>query len=141
WAMNTKIRLFAAVLLMLALAGCLGQPGLPPDSSEIGTPIVGATPPAATRLTRGPYLQDVTAQEATVVWRTADVVCATLLLTAADGSDPRTLAEPSATADHLLRLTGLQPGTAHRYELRAGGPLGPAHPLHTAPPAGAATPF
>ncbi|HMA38345.1 MAG TPA: metallophosphoesterase, partial [Chloroflexia bacterium] len=50
--------------------------------------------------------------------------------------------EATRGTDHVLRLTGLRPGTGYSYILLAdGGALAPDAVFHTAPPPGAATPF
>ncbi|MDQ2808252.1 MAG: metallophosphoesterase [Chloroflexota bacterium] len=156
---QAKVRRTAAALLLAALlGGCLGQPSLAPGTPGIDTPVIiapDAPPPAAgtpaptlptatTRLTRDPYLQDVTAEAVTVLWHTADPTVGTLLLRPQNdpAGTPLTLREPSAGTNHRLRVAGLQAGTVYTYSLEAdGGLLGASHTFRSAPTAGAADPF
>lgn len=133
--------LIRSLVLLLAAgpAACTGQPVLP-DLDSSPHPDV---PPAATTLSRGPYLQDVTNHEATIVWRTAAGSTGSLAIRPALGVvSPTLVTEPGVSTDHALRVSGLQPGTLYRYSVRAdGGVLGAEYEFHTAPPPGAADSF
>ncbi len=149
-------RTVLALLPAIILSGCLGQPSLAPGTPGIDSPVViapdappsGGTPApplptATTRLTRAPYLQDVTAEAVTVLWHTADATVGTLILRPQGDATapPLTLREPGAGTNHHLRLAGLQAGTAYTYDVATDAALlGPAHTFRTAPIAGASDP-
>jgi predicted phosphodiesterase len=132
-------RVFLAILLMLSLpAACTVGAG--PNGPPNPTPL----PHSQLSLTRGPYLQDMTESAVTIVWRTAAATQGGVALrAAADVTAAFTMhAEPASTADHVLRVSGLQPATAYRYAVwAADGELGEEAEFRTAPASGAPTPF
>jgi len=79
--------------------------------------LVGA-PAAANELTRGPFLQLVTARSATVVWKTADAAPCVLDVRA-PGIPSRTISGDSDTTC-AVPVDGLLPGTTYTYVTRAG---------------------
>ncbi len=129
-------RTLAALLVLIGSAGLAA-------CGPVAEPAPPTFPPAAVALTRGPYLQNVTPDAATVVWRTAAPSAGTLAIRAAGALTDTLHAEggPPGT-DHLVRVTGLAPDTAYRYTVLAdGGALGPDAGFRTAPAPGATTPF
>ncbi len=94
------------------------------------------------QLVRGPYLQSQTATSIVVRWRT-DVPAASAVrygLTALDEE----VQSPDLVTEHALRIEGLSPGTAYRYEV--GTPTEtlynePTSRLRTAPAPGVPAPF
>ena len=79
--------------------------------------LVGA-PAAANELTRGPFLQLVTARSATVVWKTADAAPCVLEIRAS-GIPSRTISGDSDTTC-AVPVDDLLPGTTYTYVTRAG---------------------
>src|SRR6185503_13302360 len=80
-------------------------------------------PAVADTLTRGPYLQLMTATSAEVIWNTDGLAPCGVTVHPPSGA-------PTSVAYGLgpvcaISLTGLSPGTRYRYQLLAGGaPLG-----------------
>jgi HEAT repeat protein len=68
------------------------------------------------RFTRGPYLQDVRASEATILWRSSGSGTAEIALARGDS----TSVQPEQTRGRL-RLTGLLPGERYRYRVSIDG--------------------
>lgn len=93
-------------------------------------------PTLALAVERGPQVQRVGPDAATVMWRGDDARGLTLIT--ADGEQRLDPPKLDARGRARLRLTGLEPGTAYRYRLDA--PEGPIEGrFHTPPPPG--TPF
>ena len=90
--------------------------------------VAAATTPAparaAARLTRGPYLQDATSTDMTLLWR-SDVPVPSVVQyrPAGAGSDTpwNTVGSGAAGRTHAITLTGLQPATTYEYRLRGEG--------------------
>jgi hypothetical protein len=76
---------------------------------------------AANKLTRGPYLQLVTRNSATVVWQTHDSAACSLGIGPVGGTR-RTIDGATGTTC-AIAVDGLLPGTAYSYVTRAGGDL------------------
>jgi hypothetical protein len=124
----------------LLLASLAFGPALPPSTSLL----------AATTVVRGPYLQSATPTSMVVRWRTdateASVVNYGL---AADALTLSAKAQGVAT-EHIVQLTGLQPGTKYFYLASAGPtrtatgaevpPRGVVSAFTTPPPPGPARP-
>src|SRR5689334_1801755 len=99
-------RVFPVVLpALLLLVACTVGTG--PNGPPGPTPL----PHSQLSLTRGPYLQDMTESAVTIIWRTAAATQgAVALRPAADAAAAFTIhPEPESTADHVLRVSGLQP--------------------------------
>jgi predicted phosphodiesterase len=124
--------------LLLLLAACTAGTG------PVGPPGPTPLPRSQVSLTRGPYLQDMTASAVTIAWRTGATTQGGVAIRPAAGAAAAFAIhpEPASTADHVLRVSGLQPATAYRYAvLAADGELGAEAEFRTAPAPGAPTPF
>lgn len=124
--------------------------------------------PNQARLSRGPYIQQVSPEEATIVWRTvgesrpkvrfgtrpdrldrevaAEAVITRVAPHLADGGDlPKLHTAPDWTWQYEARMEGLEADTAYFYavfddgRMLAGGDQ--EHRLHTYPPSGTAKPL
>ena len=85
-----------------------------------------------------PYVQNVTSNAATIMWRTEASVDGTVTF-GADG-DLDQLAEGESTELHTVRLTGLEPGTEYAYRVQSGDTTFETSTFSTAPgPDGAIT--
>lgn len=71
-------------------------------------------------LTRGPFLQNVTATSASVAWSTSDLGESVLRVGRFPGAWDVEKLGPS-TDTHLLQLSSLQPATRYYYEIEVGG--------------------
>lgn len=104
---------------LLFLAGCQSLAGsgghLAADSAENAE----ATALPANAEIR-PYLQNVTTDGITILWRSARKTKGEVTITGPDGRS-QTLSEPGAVQDHRVRLTGLQPATTYRYAVTQDG--------------------
>ncbi len=111
----------------------------PSPTAAIDTPSPSPSPsptppltPSPARLTRGPYLQSVTAASITVVWDTdiptrGQVQYGELTAAAVTATDP------ADGTHHALTLDGLKPYTRYRYRvLDAGWPLSADYVFRTA---------
>lgn len=67
-----------------------------------------------------PYLQNVTTEGITVLWRSARKGVGELALTGPDGRVQH-FSEPGAVKDHRIRLSGLQSATTYRYSVSMDG--------------------
>jgi hypothetical protein len=109
------VREAAPALLLLVVCGCAGSDG-PPSPVAPETP----APPAAVKLTRGPYLQWAGDGGVLVAWY-QDVAAATRVEWRAEGGAWQ---EAPGAAGAALRyeaaLAGLQPGASYAYRLRSG---------------------
>ncbi len=67
----------------------------------------------------GPYLLDVTAEEATVAFRLREALPAEVRVR--DGGQVHSFSSREARRAHFVRVSGLAPGRAYDYEVTAGG--------------------
>lgn len=84
--------------------------------------ILGLSPlrsAAVLQLTRGPYLQLVTATEATVCWNTSQP--ADSRVDYGINGYEKSVADPDAVSRHALRLSGLRQGSRYHYQVISGG--------------------
>jgi hypothetical protein len=87
--------------------------------------------PLEVELETAPYVQNVTSDAATVMWRTPDDADGVV----AFGESPalgQTLAS-EATTVHAVRLSGLQPDREYFYQVQSGDTLHDIQSFHTAP--------
>ena len=111
----TRYRLVAAVLLVL-------------------TPVVFSAAVAQPALNIGPYLQNVSASAATVMWETTEPVVGRVMY--GRGDQLNKLAEEVAPATiHELRIEGLAPATMYSYRISWPGYEGEVCRFQTLPPA------
>src|ERR1700722_13161024 len=71
-------------------------------------------------MAKGPYLTGLSAVGVEVRFELDAAAPATVEVSSAGGGSPRTVADGSA-AMHVVRVTGLEPGQAYEYVVRAGG--------------------
>lgn len=76
----------------------------------------------AQTLTRGPYLQKVTKNQATIRWRTDQPVKGWVTLTPAGSQTPLTVTENEAVTEHIVTATALAPGIRYAYSIGSGTP-------------------
>lgn len=102
----------------LLLAGCQSVSGA---GSQLATEEQSAE---ATKLPSNaeirPYLQNVTSEGITVLWRSAKKELGEVTVTA-PGGQSRRLEEPGSGQDHRVRISGLQPATTYRYTVSQAG--------------------
>ena len=110
----------------------------------IAVACLAAASASAQTITRGPYLQSVTPNAATVRWRTSIATASRVDLGPVPGAWSMTFTDPVLTTEHEVRVTGLQP--AHPYAYAVGQPTGlislpdASYTFTTAPPAGSSPP-
>jgi len=85
-----------------------------------------AAPPADARFAAGPYLLDVTANQATVAVHLHRPAVVTVTVFDSKTQLATFRSAPAATR-HFVRITGLSPGQTYRYEVTC-GPSGPRTP-------------
>lgn len=100
---------------------------------------------------RGPYLQNMRSDGVVVRWRTITPTVGAVWVGATPVAQPNAqntvFVESSASVDHEVELTGLEPGTTIYYGVGEAGAQGPrvggdlSHRFVTAPLAGARQPF
>lgn len=89
---------------------------------------------AATVITRGPYIQNLTTQSVTIVWRT-NRVTDSVVEYGTDVNLELLCANSSRSQDHAVTLTGLAAGTTYTYRVRSNGiVLAPPATFRTANP-------
>jgi hypothetical protein len=125
-------------------------PGALKNDTTILPATGGGTAPAAITIVHPPYLQQVSATGAIVVWATREPGTARVRYQDAAGSTT----VPAATSlfpasrtgmgdyyRHVARLEGLTPSTAYSYDVELDGadPIPGSHRFVTAPPPGAGT--
>ncbi|MGC4045521.1 MAG: metallophosphoesterase [Armatimonas sp.] len=84
----------------------------------------------------GPYLQDASSDQMTIVWET-DVPCTGTLEWGLEGEPGQQAQAKSEGNLHSATLTGLKPGTMYRYRARSGDVIGPEYSFRTLPTSGA----
>jgi len=84
-------------------------------------------------LRTGAYLQDVTADAATVAMITAAPARLACTVRDADGNVVAAAADPGERRRHALRVTGLRPGSEYRYTVEENGAVRDGGRLRTAP--------
>lgn len=98
----------------------------------------------AQTLTRGPYLQLASPTGITVVFRTSTAGIGRVRYGLAGQALSQSVADPQATTEHVLRLTGLMPATRYSYALEVGTTTlasGPSFVFRTHPPVGTVEAF
>ena len=106
----------------------------------VATPALAAGPAlglAATAITRGPYIQATTTTSTTIIWRFDASTAATVEYgpTLAYGSEQSS----SAATEHVVVLTGLEPGQRYYYRIRSTDSVvveGATYHFETAPESG-----
>jgi tetratricopeptide (TPR) repeat protein len=73
--------------------------------------------PAATLVTRGPYLQCSTRHEITVRWRTSPATSSRVRWGSAPGTLDGVRADPAVTTEHVTRITSLEAGQRYWYSI------------------------
>src|SRR5437867_4220017 len=96
----------------------------------------------ATQLLRGPYLQSASSTGITIRWRT-DEATSSVVFYGTETSEFWASSDAKPTTEHIVRITGLTPGTAYHYSV--GSALetlaeGPDCWFQTAPVAGTSAP-
>jgi acid phosphatase type 7 len=76
--------------------------------------------PAEARITRAPYLQLVGPDTAALAFRT-DTACQPQVRYGPGGDTSQSAQAPASGTEHLVTLTGLQPGTEYTYVVEACG--------------------
>ena len=105
---------------------------------------IGARSAAAQTVTRGPYLGSMAATAVTICWRTSTATASRVDVGESPGDLTQSFTDPTITANHEIRITGLQP--AHSYAYRVGSPAvlltaaSNDYRFKTAPTPGSATP-
>ena len=102
------------------------RPAKPPKKSSMARlrawiwlgPLLGMLAGSPT-LTRGPYVQVVTATSAIVIWQTAEASDSRIEYGVGDYAN--SIVDPGPTTEHVLALTGLITGTTVTYRVFSGG--------------------
>jgi hypothetical protein len=85
--------------------------------------LLAASPASAATLTRGPYLQLVGTDDATIVWNTDVAAECTLAIRRQSGGPATVVPGPTGTVC-AIPVTGLASGTIYGYTPRADGRAG-----------------
>ncbi len=116
-----SIPLAACTLGLAALVSC--------------SPDTGPSLPEPARITKGPYLQNVTQDGITVMWETSQPTLGSVLYGAGDDLTNEAATEVVARL-HEVRLTALSPATKYDYKVIADGASSAVHSFTTAVPQG-----
>ncbi|HVF10629.1 MAG TPA: metallophosphoesterase [Abditibacteriaceae bacterium] len=87
--------------------------------------------PTSVTLTRGPYVQSTTPTSAYIVWKTSIAASSSVTYRLARGDGippgvikvgkPLTVVGTEKVKQHVVRLTGLRPGSSYLYQVSSGG--------------------
>ncbi len=91
------------------------------------------------RVVRGPYLQNASPTEITIMWRTNGATDSRILYGASPTELNQQVNQGSHELDHAVRLSGLEPETTYHYAVGTGSQTlsaGPDHFFVTGPPTG-----
>lgn len=95
---------------------------------QVGFLDIVLVPELLANFSRGPYLQSVLQDRATVLWRTPAPIAGQVEFGIGDSLDEVVVGPVSAIQE--LTLTGLRPGTRYSYRVRSGtGPEAPVSPV------------
>lgn len=136
--MSPVLRIAVLTVLTALLLGAPAASTVSAHPDGSGWRIEGGT------VTRGPYLQNGSAEAITIRWRTSTPAAGRVWLGSAPGALSVAADEPAAITEHEIRLTGLSPETRYYYAI--GSPAGiqsgddAATWFETAPPIGQARP-
>lgn len=84
-----------------------------------------STPPFAAGLELQPYLQQLSATRAVIVWQTFAPATTSLYFGPAGGPDANVARNPKLTRDHVVVVNGLTPATTYGYRWETDGRIGP----------------
>ena len=109
--------------VVVLAAGISGFESLPAQDPDVDADRI--------HVTRGPYLQTVLTDRASILWRTDSPSLGRVTLRSEDGAEEYTQGDSSRRTAHELSFTGLIPGTLYSYTLFDGDSvletgLGPA---------------
>src|SRR6266511_483211 len=76
--------------------------------------------PAPVQITRGPYLPALLQTTVEVIWLTDGPSTGRVIYSLESGGDPVSISEAEPSTQHRLKLSGLSPGTAYRYQVADG---------------------
>ena len=85
-------------------------------------------------VTEGPFVNLLTEEGATISFKTNLKVTAKII------TDGQSFADPKASTNHAIQISGLAPDTEYEYVLQTGG-VEQKYSFHTAPEPGSRTPF
>lgn len=95
------------------------------------SPATGPPPPEPARITKGPYVQNVTQDGITVMWETSRPTMGSVVY-GVDGDLANEAATEVSARIHEVRLSGLSPATEYGYRVIADGLTSEIHTFTTA---------
>ena len=110
------------------------SPTVAPTATRTPTPTETLPPTAEATLILGPYLQSPRRDQIVVMWEVDRDTTGEVAFGPLDGELSLQVDSSSARRRHEVALTGLEPGTSYRYQVRINGaPLGPERTFRTLP--------
>ena len=110
------------------------SPTVAPTATRTPTPTETLLPTPEATLVLGPYLQSPRKDQIVVMWEVDRVTTGEVAFGPADGELSLQVDSSSAGRRHEVALTGLEPGTSYRYQVRINGaPLAPERTFRTLP--------
>ena len=113
------VALFLKMVVIHALAGCSGQLPYYSNSRALSSKEGKSKSPRKALLVRGPYLQMVNGQGATLRWRTDTPTDSRLEVGTSYGHYTLAVSDPTPTTEHEIRITGLKEDTPYYYRVGA----------------------
>lgn len=111
------VALFFKMVMIHALAGCSGQLPSYSSSKALSSKEGGTKGQRKGRLVRGPYLQMVNSRGATLRWRTDIPTDTRLEVGTSHGHYSLSVADPTLSTDHEIRIEGLKEDTRYYYRI------------------------
>jgi len=110
------------------------SPTVAPTATQTPTPTATLPPTPDATLVLGPYLQSPRRDQIVVMWEVDRDTTGEVAFGPADGELSLQVDPSSARRRHEVTLTGLEPGTSYRYQVRINGaPLAPERTFRTLP--------
>lgn len=124
---SMDIKAFRLVLVLALLLG------LAAGSHAAPAPAPATPATVATHIVRGPFIQNLTSDGATICWDTDTACGANEVIIDPGSKHPLTIKDATSTAFHKLVVRGLTPDSTHTFQVSSAGSAGARGVLHTAP--------